>query len=79
MNSGRPPGFAVYVDGIMRGLLQQGSVRDIAFVNDTDVQVWLQHWQKGGRGVGGAFPFLTYSGHKCSLYAFCGAALCLQT
>ncbi len=36
---GRPPGFALYVDGTLHGVLQTGSVRDVAQSNDTTVQV----------------------------------------
>ncbi len=35
----RPPGYAVFVDGVLRGLLDDASQRDTTNRNDTQVQV----------------------------------------
>jgi hypothetical protein len=35
----RPPGFSLYLNGILRGVLRMGSVRDTLDYNDTEVQV----------------------------------------
>jgi hypothetical protein len=35
----RPPGFSIYLNGILRGVLRMGSVRDTLDYNDTEIQV----------------------------------------